>query len=59
MKQKENASKQSETSTISYYLNKPYLNNIILLSTLIGKYTFENLVTDQLAHTKRAGVERI
>ena len=59
IKQKENASKQTEMCASSTNLNNSYLNNLPLLSTLLGIYTSYKLVTQQLAHTTYDGVETI
>ena len=45
--------------TRSSYFNKSYLENILLLSTPLGKYTYEKLVMYQSSQTNCDGVEKI
>ena len=49
--------RQTETCAILSYLKKSYLKTIYHY-THLGKYTSEKLVTDQLAHTNRAGLKQ-
>ena len=44
-KQNEKTSEQTETRASSSYTNKSYLDNLPLLSTPLGKYISEQLVT--------------
>ena len=70
MKKKETASEQKGNAggKTSYYLkNSPteasatrtssYLENLQLLTTLIGEYPPNNLVTEELAHTNSSGMK--
>ena len=50
---------KTETYAISYYLNKSYLENLPLMSTLLRKYNPAQLVTEQSTDTNCAGLETI
>ena len=54
---KENASEQTGTC-LNDIARSYYLNNLPLISTLLGKHPSKKMVMDQLAHTNHAGVEK-